>query len=82
MLKAAAYISDNREKDRHLEDVALLSSLITDHRKELLRLHGSDLKRLKRVASVLADQNHAAWLKLSSGQRRAGQDTLRILSSL
>ena len=81
VLKAAAFIADNREKDRHLEDVALLASLITDHATELKRLKGSDHKRLKRVADALEDRSQPAWLKLSVESQIAGQDTLRILSS-
>jgi predicted nucleotidyltransferase len=81
VLKAAAYAADNRDKDRHLEDVALLSSLIIDHANELSRLHGSDQRRLRKVAVALADHNHAAWLRLPVDRRIAGQDTLRILSA-
>ncbi|MDR2197651.1 MAG: hypothetical protein LBO07_06795 [Coriobacteriales bacterium] len=81
ILKSAAYMTDNRDNSRHLEDVALLASLITDHASELQRLHGSDIRRLKRVAIALEDINQPAWLKLPEGSRLTGQDTLRILSA-
>jgi len=81
ILKAAAYSTDNRDRGRHLEDAALLSSFITDHAKELQRLKGSDKKRLRKVALALEDQNHPAWLSLTVEGRLAGQDTLRILST-
>jgi len=81
ILKAAAYITDNRDKSRHLEDAALLASFITNHAGELQRLKGSDQKRLRKVASALANYNHPAWLKIPIENRLAGQDTLRILSA-
>jgi len=81
VLKAAAFATDNRGKNRHLTDVALLASLIIDHATEIERLQGSDKKRLRSVAAALADTNHFAWLGLPEIQRIKGQDTLRILSA-
>ncbi|MCL2024425.1 MAG: hypothetical protein FWG78_01410 [Coriobacteriia bacterium] len=81
VLKSAVYRSDNRDKDRHLSDAALLASLVTDIGTELSRLHGSDRKRLRSTAGALADSNHPAWMNLPSKNRLRGQDVLRILSS-
>lgn len=81
VLKAAAYAADRRDRDRHLRDAALLASLVTDHRRELGRLHGSDRKRLRHLAKALSDPFDDAWLLLPYDARRAGQDTLRILSA-
>ena len=81
ILKAAAYGADNRGRTRHLEDAALLASLISDHATELERLQGSDKKRLKVIASALSDENNPAWLKLPEKQRINGMDTLRIFTS-
>jgi len=81
ILKAAAYGSDNRSKGRHLQDVALLASLITDTAFELSRLHGSDKKRIRSVRNVLGDPNHPAWLNLPPESRVKGRDVLRILGS-
>ena len=81
VLKCAAYASDKREKQRHLEDIAVLASLIEDHASVLDQLHGSDRKRLRRAAAELENTNHPAWVQLSGDQRRKGQDTMRILAS-
>lgn len=81
ILKAAAYGADGRDSLRHLEDAALLASLITDHVTEIERLKGSDKKRLRNIAETLKDENNSAWLKLPSELRISGQDTLRILAS-
>jgi hypothetical protein len=81
ILKSAAYGADRRDRDRHLEDVALLASFITDHADTIRSLHGSDKKRLRTVCVALDDPNHRAWLKLDAKNRQKGQDTLRILSA-
>ena len=81
VLKCAAWTTDGRNPHRHLEDAALLASLITDHAEALSQLHGSDKKRLRRAAEALADPNEPSWLLLSLEQRVKGQDTMRILGS-
>jgi len=79
VLKSAAYSSDNRNRERHLEDAALLASLVEDVAFELGRLHGSDKKRIRSVGRVLKNPNHSAWLNLPRENRARGQDVLRIL---
>lgn len=81
VLKCAAYATDRRNPHRHLEDVALLASLLTDHAGAISQLHGSDRKRLRKAAEALSDPNEPSWLLLESGQRIKGQDTMRILGS-
>ena len=81
VLKCAAYATDRRNPHRHLEDAALLASLITDHANALSQLHGSDKKRLRKAAEALSDPNEPSWLLLAPQQRVKGQDTMRILGS-
>ncbi len=81
VLKCAAYANDKREKERHLQDVALLASLITDAYSERGRMHGSDKKRIRCVAEVLADNLSPAWLVLRPDLRQKGQAALRLLAS-
>jgi hypothetical protein len=81
ILKSAAWKSDTRNKERHLEDAALLASLIPYVATELNRLHGSDKKRLRAIYTALQDSNHPAWLQLPPDQRIQGHDTLRILAT-
>lgn len=80
VMKGAAYAVDRRDRERHLQDAAVLASCITDHAAELNRLAGSDRKRLRTLARALADPAHPAWLALDREQRQAGMDTLRILT--
>jgi hypothetical protein len=81
VLKGAAYISDTRDRDRHLFDAAALAACITDHATERNRLKGSDGKRLRTLATGLGERRHPAWLSLPEPARVAGQDTLRILTA-
>lgn len=81
VLKCAAYATDRRNPHRHLEDAALLASLVTDHAGALSQLHGSDRKRLRKAAAALADPNEPSWLLLAPDQRVKGQDTMRILGA-
>lgn len=81
VLKSAAYQTDTRDRDRHLQDAAVLAACITDHATELGRLAGSDRRRISRVAKALADPLHAVWITLDEPHRTAAQDTLRILSA-
>jgi hypothetical protein len=80
ILKAAAAVKDNRDTDRHVFDAAFLAALITDHRWERSRLHGSDRKRLMKLESTLHDPFHPAWVALPNDLAVRGQDTLRILT--
>ncbi|MCI8425742.1 MAG: nucleotidyl transferase AbiEii/AbiGii toxin family protein [Adlercreutzia sp.] len=81
VLKAAAYRADRRDRGRHLDDIALLSSLITDVRSMRESLAGSDAKRLRSAYAVLQDPNEASWLILEPSEREAGHDALRILAN-
>ena len=81
VLKGAAHLADNRDRERHLQDAAVLAACITDHADELGRLAGSDRKRIRHLADALSDPRDPAWLGLDEPYRTAGQDTLRILAS-
>lgn len=81
VLKGAAYTADSRDRDRHLQDAAVLAACITDHATELSRLGGSDRKRLRILNRALADPSNPAWLSLTPDLRLVGQDTLRILTA-
>lgn len=81
VLKGAAHMADRRDPETHVQDAALLASLLTDHRRELARLRGSDRRRLRHLRDVLDDPFSDAWLLLPADARLRGQDTLRILSA-
>lgn len=81
VIKSAAYVADNRDKERHLDDIALLCSFVADVKGMRNQFKGSDAKRIRRAWDALSDSRHPAWLLLEDGERRKGYDALRILAS-
>lgn len=63
ILKAAAYQTDPRDKERHLQDAALLLSVIEDPYAERERDHfaGSDRARLAALAKAMPEDGQLAW---------------------
>jgi hypothetical protein len=55
VLKGAAHLADRRDRERHLQDAAVLAACITDHAAALSRLGGSDRKRIRHLAEALSD---------------------------
>ena len=80
VLKSAAYCADRRDRRRHLDDIALLASLVTDHKGCIEQLHGSDRRRLRTAAGALSDPNSSSWMRLNPEKRKAGQFTLAVLT--
>jgi hypothetical protein len=68
ILKAAAYITDSRDRDRHLFDAAALLACIDDPCVEREGFTGSDRGRNAMLVSYL-DQLHPAWRMLSEPDR-------------
>lgn len=66
VLKAAAWATDSRDRERHSGDAAFLVSLIGDPIAERGRFAGSDRKRLLRLDDVLADSSALEWRTLGS----------------
>jgi predicted nucleotidyltransferase len=80
VLKAAAYTSDSRDRDRHLFDAAALLACIDDPFVESDDLRGSDRRRLTTLRRALAD-DHPAWRRLPRDHRANAEAALRILLS-
>lgn len=80
ILKAAAYLSDSRNEERHLRDAALLLAVIDDPYAERTRFAGSDRQRLSALAKALRDDARE-WRVLPEPWRTNGQTALRILTA-
>jgi predicted nucleotidyltransferase len=78
VLKAAAWATDSRDRERHSGDAAFLASLITDPIAERGRFKGSDRKRLRLLDKVLADPDAAEWRRLGE-HADDGYATWRLL---
>lgn len=78
ILKAAAYTTDSRDRDRHLFDAAALLACIADPFAERDDLAGSDRTRLATLEKALPRQ-HPAWRQLPERDRADAETALRIL---
>jgi len=80
IVKAAAYQADSRDRERHLQDAALLSAVIDDPFVEREQFAGSDRSRIQTLARALPD-SAAQWRTLPGDARADGQTALRILNA-
>jgi hypothetical protein len=80
ILKAAAYQSDSRDRERHHQDAALLLAVIQDPYAERERFAGSDRSRGQTLAGILPN-SAARWRTLPANARINGQTALRILNA-
>lgn len=79
ILKAAAYQTDSRDKERHLQDAALLLAVIEDPYAEREQFAGSDKSRLQTLVRSLPD-DASWWRSMPAEWRVNGQTALRILT--
>lgn len=80
ILKAAAYQTDPRDKQRHLQDATVLLATIDDPFAERETLAGSDRTRLELLVRALPDDARE-WRLLPPEWRTNGQAALRILTA-
>ena len=80
ILKAAAYQSDSRDRERHLYDASALLACIEDPYAERESFAGSDRSRLRILDRALV-ADHGAWLRLPRDVRTQAQAALRLLSA-
>lgn len=81
ILKAAAYVTDSRDPERHLFDAAALLACIDDPIEEREGFAGSDRSRLLVLDRELVE-GHRAWLQVPVEDARRGQAVLRALCAL
>lgn len=80
ILKAAAYATDSRDRERHLFDAVALLACIDDPFAERAEFTGSDRRRITSLVTNLADA-HPAWRALPGDMRAQAQLTLTLLAS-
>jgi hypothetical protein len=81
VLKSAAYKEDSRDRNRHLDDAALLASTVEDPTREAERLEGgSDRGRIELLARELADASHRSWQLVPEELREYARDALARMS--
>jgi hypothetical protein len=81
ILKGAAYKTDSRDRDRHLQDAAVLLACVEDPEAERAGFAGNDRSRLQILQREL-DDSHPAWQLMPEPHARRGQAVLRLLTAL
>lgn len=81
VLKRAAFMTDSRDRGRHLDDAAVLCACIKDPYSIVEARHGSDRKRFKALFAALESPTHHGWMQLEEANRQAAHDVLRILTT-
>ncbi len=79
ILKAAAYTTDSRDRERHLFDAAALLACINDPFIERAEFTGSDRRRITKLVAHL-DAAHPAWRALPEVHRTQAQLTLDLFA--
>ncbi|MFC9897616.1 hypothetical protein ACFVMC_28330 [Nocardia sp. NPDC127579] len=79
VLKGAAYLEDSRDRDRHLDDAALLACAITNPRADAREMSGNDAKRVQILTTQLQDPLHRSWLAVPAELRNQARDALSAM---
>jgi hypothetical protein len=80
ILKAAAYQTDTRDRERHLVDAAALLCCLDEPYAEREQYTGSDRARVEILRHALPD-GYTAWRIFAPERRAQGQAALRILAA-
>ncbi len=78
--KGAAYIVDTRDRDRHLDDTAVLLAWVRDASVlDYDSASANDRRRVRATTDLLADERHASWVNLNEPDRRHGLMNLTLV---
>lgn len=78
VLKGAAYVEDSRDRERHIDDAAILACALTDPVADRTRMAGSDERRIAALWKVLQNLDHRSWIATGANSRR-GHAALQVL---
>ncbi|WP_156496146.1 hypothetical protein [Microbacterium sp. T32] len=72
--KGAAYLVDQRDRGRHLDDAAVLLACIADASDLAYdTMSPNDRRRVRAVLEHVGDERHASWANLDLDDRERGQ---------
>jgi len=78
--KGAAWVADTRNRDRHLDDVAVLLACIADASDlDYASSSANDRKRVRVATGILSNESHPSWVNLDAVDRRRGQLNLKLI---
>jgi hypothetical protein len=71
--KGAAYLVDNRDRGRHLDDAAVLFACVSDASElDYEGMSQNDRRRLRAVLEPVGSDAHSSWVALDDGARARG----------
>lgn len=78
--KGAAWLADRRDRERHLDDGAVLLACIQDASElDYASASPNDRKRVDAMTGILADESHPSWVNLDELDRRRGLLNLPLI---
>ncbi|WGD37219.1 hypothetical protein [Lysinibacter sp. HNR] len=78
--KGAAWMVDRRDRNRHLDDSAVLLACVTDASAlGYESMSKNDRKRIRAVIDQLVDPAHLSWINLDEVDRERGMFTLSLI---
>lgn len=78
--KGAAWLADRRDRERHLDDGAVLFACITDASMiDYAGMSKNDRKRVRALIDHLVDAAHPSWMSLIRADRERGQFNLMLV---
>lgn len=82
ILKGAAFISDRKDTQRHLDDAAILASAIGNPIVERdVTMTENDPRRLEKLAEALENPQHRSWQLVPEGRRDRAYRALMTIAS-
>lgn len=77
--KSAAYLVDSRDRERHLDDCAVLLACIDDASAlDYESANSNDRKRIKATTDLL-QEDHPSWVNLDAPDRRRGRVNMILI---
>lgn len=81
--KGAAWLVDRRDRERHLDDSAVLLACVADASAlDYDSMSKNDRKRIRAVTDELTDPAHVSWVGLDGVDRDRGVFTLRLIRQI
>lgn len=80
--KGAAYLVDQRDRMRHLDDAAVLLAGVSDASAfDYDGMSKNDRRRLSTLLELLDDETHTSWVSLGDGDRARGVMNTRLIGT-
>ena len=71
-------MEDSRDRERHIDDAAILVCALTDPVADRTRIAGSDQRRIAALWNALQNLDHRSWIATGTKSRR-GHAALQVL---